>query len=55
MRRTALRSMDEDSRTLGALLLAQAIAPAILLGLAGVVAGILVANWQPGRNTKAPD
>ena len=39
---------------LGALLLSEAITAAFLLGLAGVVAGILVANWQPGGRREAP-
>lgn len=39
---------------LGALLLSEAITTAFLLGLAGVVTGILVANWQPGGSTKPP-
>ena len=37
---------------LGALLLSEAITATFLLGLAGVVAGILVANWQPGGTTE---
>ncbi len=40
---------------LGAVLLAETISPAFLLGLAGVVAGILVANWQPGSRVASPD
>ena len=39
---------------LGALLLSEAITTAFLLGLAGVVTGILVANLQPGGSTKPP-
>ena len=39
---------------LGAVLLAETISPAFLLGLAGVVAGILVANWQPGSRVASP-
>lgn len=35
---------------LGALLLSEAITVPFLLGLAGVVTGILIANWRPGRN-----
>ena len=37
---------------LGALLLSETITATFLLGLAGVVAGILVANWQPGGTTE---
>ena len=38
---------------LGALLLSEAITPAFLLGLAGVVTGIMIANWRPGESTEA--
>ena len=38
---------------LGALLLSEAITTTFLLGLGGVVAGILIANWQPGGRTAA--
>ena len=37
----------------GTLLLSEAITPAFLLGLAGVVSGIMIANWRPGENTEA--
>ena len=38
---------------LGVLLLSEAITPTFILGLAGVVAGILIANWRPGRSAAA--
>ena len=38
---------------LGTLLLSETITPAFLLGLAGVVAGILIANWRPSESTEA--
>ena len=39
---------------LGVLLLSEAITLTFILGLAGVIAGIVIANWQPGRNTEVP-
>ena len=38
---------------LGALLLSESITTAFLLGLAGVVTGILIANWRPSESSEA--
>ena len=40
---------------LGALLLSEAITVAFVLALAGVVTGLLIANWQTGMNTETPE
>ena len=56
MRSSVFIALNPMTATLlGALLLSEAITVALLLALAGVVTGLLIANWRTVMNTETPE